>query len=77
MKKHIVIIALALTSSANPGAVLAQTTTATATAELNIRSGPGPQYPSVGLIASDDATIVDGCLQGSKWCQVNYEGVSG
>lgn len=77
MKKHIVIIALALTSSANPSAVLAQTTTATATAELNIRSGPGPQYPSVGFIASGDTTIVDGCLQGSKWCQVNYEGVSG
>lgn len=77
MTKHIVIIALALTSSAIPGAVLAQTTTATATAELNIRSGPGPQYPSVGFIASGDTTIVDGCLQGSKWCQVNYEGVSG
>lgn len=77
MKKHIVIIALALTSAAIPGVVLAQTTTATATAELNIRSGPGPQYPSVGFIASGGPTIVDGCLQGSKWCQVNYEGVSG
>jgi uncharacterized protein YraI len=77
MKKHILIIALALTSAAIPGVVLAQTTTATATAELNIRSGPGPQYPSVGFIASGDTTIVDGCLQGSKWCQVNYEGVSG
>lgn len=77
MKKHLVIIALALTSAAIPGVALAQTTTATATAELNIRSGPGPQYPSVGFIASGDTTIVDGCLQGSKWCQVNYEGVSG
>lgn len=77
MKKHIVVIALALTSSAIPGAVLAQPASATATAELNIRSGPGPQYPSVGFIASGDTTIVDGCLQGSKWCQVNYEGVSG
>ncbi|SFV38774.1 Uncharacterized conserved protein YraI [Devosia crocina] len=77
MKKHFALIALALTSVAVPGTALAQTTTATATAELNIRSGPGPHYPSVGFIAAGDTTLVDGCLQASKWCQVNYDGVSG
>lgn len=50
---------------------------ATATTDLNIRSGPGPQYEVVGTIAASDSANVDGCLQDSKWCQVTYNGVTG
>lgn len=75
------IIALAtvaaLAGTAFAGTAVAQTTSATATAELNIRSGPGPQYPSVGFIAAGDSAAVDGCLQNSKWCRVTYDGVTG
>ncbi|MFD2646847.1 DUF1236 domain-containing protein [Devosia albogilva] len=67
--------ALATTAFAVPA--FAQTVSATATADLNIRSGPGPQYASIGFIASGDSTIVEGCLDGSKWCRVSYDGVSG
>lgn len=78
MKKQIVLIAFAALSSAGfSGVALAQTTTATATTELNIRSGPGPHFPSVGFIAAGGSTMVEGCLQGSKWCRVNYDGVVG
>lgn len=66
-----------LATGALTGMAFAQATSATATTELNIRSGPGPQYASVGFIASGDTTAVDGCLEGSKWCRVNYNGVQG
>jgi uncharacterized protein YraI len=52
-------------------------TSATANVDLNIRSGPGPQYPPVGVIAGGDSVTVDGCIQGSQWCQVSHNGTTG
>ena len=58
------------------GAAMAQTAV-TATTDLNIRSGPGPQYPVVGAISIDGQATLNGCLENSKWCQVEANGVSG
>ncbi len=55
----------------------AHAASATATADLNIRSGPGPQYASIGFIAAGDSAEVEGCLDASKWCRVSYNGVQG
>lgn len=78
MKKIATLATAAILASAALGGVaFAQTASATATADLNIRSGPGPQYASIGFIASGDSTMVDGCLEASKWCRVDYEGVQG
>jgi uncharacterized protein YraI len=52
-------------------------TTATATATLNIRSGPGPQYGVIGVINDNGQAVVTGCIQGSLWCQVSYNGEQG
>lgn len=51
------------------GVALAQTS-AIATTDLNVRAGPGPQYPVIGLIAAGEGAALNGCLEGSKWCQV-------
>lgn len=69
----------ALVTTGFVGAAFAQSATAsvTATADLNIRSGPGPQYGSVGFIATGGSATVDGCMEGSKWCRVTYDGVTG
>lgn len=48
-----------------------------ATTDLNIRQGPGPQYPVVGVIAADGQAQLEGCAQGSKWCMVSYDGAQG
>lgn len=78
MNKHIALITIAALSVPSlSGAALAQTTTATATTELNIRSGPGPQFPSIGFIAAGGTAAVEGCLEASKWCRVTYDGVTG
>jgi uncharacterized protein YraI len=61
---------------AAPSAAFAETT-ANATADLNIRAGPGPQFPIVGVINAGEATMVTGCLQGSKWCTVSHSGAQG
>jgi uncharacterized protein YraI len=52
-------------------------TTATATTALNIRSGPGPQYSVIGVINDNGQAVVTGCIQGSLWCQVSYNGEQG
>lgn len=52
-------------------------TVATATTALNIRSGPGPQYSIIGGIRDRGQTTVIGCIQGSLWCQVSYNGRQG
>ncbi|MFN3546447.1 MAG: DUF1236 domain-containing protein [Mesorhizobium sp.] len=50
---------------------------AIATTDLNIRSGPGPQYEVIGSIGASQATTVNGCLQGSRWCEVSHNGTTG
>ncbi|UJW86489.1 DUF1236 domain-containing protein [Devosia sp. SL43] len=78
MNKLLTFVTVAVMStSAMVGVTLAQSASATATADLNIRSGPGPQYGSVAFIATGDSADVEGCLEGSKWCRVTYNGVSG
>lgn len=52
-------------------------TIGTATTALNIRSGPGPQYPVIGAIATRGQAVINGCIRGSLWCQVSYGGTQG
>ncbi|TCU17209.1 DUF1236 domain-containing protein [Rhizobium sullae] len=51
--------------------------TATAINDLNVRSGPGPQYPSVGVATRGSPALLDGCIQGSRWCRVDVNGMRG
>jgi uncharacterized protein YraI len=48
---------------------------ASATTDLNIRSGPGPEYQVIGVIPSGAPVDVLGCT--GSWCQVNYAGRAG
>jgi uncharacterized protein YraI len=63
--------AAVIAGSLVPSAVLAATV-AVATADLNIRSGPGPEHPVIGAIPSRGQATITGCIQGSLWCQVAY-----
>jgi len=42
---------------------------------LNVRSGPGTNYPVVGALQSGETVDVQGCT--GCWCQVNFSGGSG
>ncbi|MBE9638164.1 DUF1236 domain-containing protein [Salipiger mangrovisoli] len=50
---------------------------ASATTDLNLRSGPGPQYAVESVIPSTAEVDVQGCLQDAEWCEVSYQGTSG
>lgn len=55
----------------------AAATIATAVTPLNIRSGPGPQFPVIGAISIGAQAVITGCIEGSQWCQVTYAGRQG
>ena len=55
----------------------AAATQATAVTDLNLRAGPGPQHEIIGVIAGQDKADVEGCLDASNWCKVNYDGQEG
>jgi uncharacterized protein YraI len=48
-----------------------------AATDLNVRAGPGPQYPVIGVIGAGQGTTLRGCLEGSKWCSVADSGGDG
>ncbi|QDC10157.1 DUF1236 domain-containing protein [Oceanicola sp. D3] len=73
MFKKLTLSAAALCVAATP-MLAAQ---ATATTDLNLRSGPGPEFEVIGVIAGLDQAEVEGCLDGGAWCEVTYDGQTG
>jgi uncharacterized protein YraI len=76
MKTKFLVSAATCAMLALTGTAMAQTAVV-ATTDLNIRSGPGPEYPVIGAIAIDDQAMLGGCIEGSKWCQISYAGAEG
>ncbi len=54
----------------------ADTAVAAAT-DLNVRAGPGPQYPVVGVLGAGQSATLRGCLANSKWCTIAEAGGEG
>ena len=76
MRNNLMISAAAAALLSFPVSALAQSSVA-ATTDLNVRGGPGPQYPIVGMIGAGEATTLNGCLENSKWCAVATTGGEG
>lgn len=45
------------------------------TADLNVRTGPGTQHPSVGVIRGGSTAEVGRCFDG--WCEIAWGGLRG
>jgi uncharacterized protein YraI len=43
-----------------------------ATANVNIRTGPDIDFPSIGVIPEGDPIRVQGCLRDESWCDVKW-----
>lgn len=69
MRTQTLFAATAATLLSLGGAAFAQSSVTAAT-DLNIRSGPGSNYPVVGVLGSGQSTALKGCLADSKWCSV-------
>ena len=58
------------------GAAMAQESVFAST-DLDVRSGPGREYPVVGLIGADREAMLLGCHESSGWCEVETGSVVG
>jgi uncharacterized protein YraI len=47
------------------------------TTNLNVRAGPGTQYPAVAVFPTGARVDVIGCTSGFGWCDVQAQGVRG
>jgi uncharacterized protein YraI len=47
------------------------------TANVNVRTGPDTDFPSVGVIPEGDAVEIAGCLRDESWCDVVWAGNRG
>ncbi len=74
--KKLVTLAAAGTMLAFGGAAFAQTSVQ-ATTELNVRAGPGSNYPVVGVLAAGQSATLQGCLKNGKWCSIAEAGGQG
>lgn len=66
------LIAITLTpapaSASSPGYV---------TTNLNVRAGPGTQFPAVAVFPPGARVTVIGCTSGFGWCDVSAQGIRG
>lgn len=44
---------------------------ATTATDLTVYSGPGTEYPSVGIATRGSSAVLDGCLDGENWCRID------
>ncbi|MBZ9952682.1 DUF1236 domain-containing protein [Mesorhizobium sp. BR1-1-15] len=58
------------------GAAMADTPVSAIT-DLNVRAGPGPQYPVIGVLAAGQSATLNGCIENSKWCTIAEAGGQG
>ncbi len=47
------------------------------TANVNFRTGPDTEFPSLGVIPEGDDIYVEGCLRDESWCDVRWDGDRG
>jgi uncharacterized protein YraI len=74
--KRILFPAVAGALVAMSGAALADTAVSAIT-DLNVRAGPGPQYPVIGVLAAGQSATLNGCIENSKWCTIAEAGGQG
>ena len=74
LKRNILLAGAVLLAS---GGLAQAEMMATTINDLNVRSGPGPQYPAVGLATRGSTAVLDGCIEGSRWCRVDVNGMRG
>jgi uncharacterized protein YraI len=67
--KTLLIPAVAGALVAMTGAAVAETAVS-ATTDLNVRAGPGPHYPIVGVLGAGQSATLTGCMANSKWCTI-------
>ena len=77
MKRLLAVVGLALAAAvpmATPAAAQSQGWVVT---NVNMRSGPGTEYPPILVVPAGAPVTVFGCLEGYGWCDVAFEDARG
>src|SRR4029079_3021451 len=69
--RRILFPAVAGALVAMSGAALADTAVSAVT-DLNVRAGPGPQYPVIGVLAAGQSATLNGCIENSRRCALAH-----
>lgn len=74
LKRNLLLAGMVLIGSAG----LAQAEmSATTASDIEVRSGPGAEFPTVGVATRGSEATLDGCVEGSRWCRVDVNGMRG
>lgn len=77
MPKRLLIAVAMLVPLLVGGEALAAQPVAVAIADVNLRAGPGTQYPAVAMIPYGDSVSLFGCMSGFTWCDVAWGNARG
>ena len=72
-----ILIALSLLFALAAAPASASEPVSVATADVNLRAGPGTQYPIVTTIPYGSSVSLYGCTAGVTWCDVGWAGERG
>lgn len=74
LKRNLLLAGFVLVGSAGLAQAEMSATTAT---DIEVRSGPGAEFPAVGVATRGSEATLDGCIEGSRWCRVDVNGMRG
>jgi len=74
LKRKLLLAGVVVLSSAGLAQAEMSATTAT---DIEVRSGPGAEFPTVGVATRGSEATLDGCVEGSRWCRVDVNGMRG
>lgn len=74
LKRNLLLAGLVLVSTA--GLARAEMVATTAS-DIEVRSGPGAEFPKIGVATRGSEATLDGCVEGSRWCRVDVNGMRG
>jgi len=77
MKRYIGAVGAALFAMTMVPAMASAATPARVVTDLNVRAGPGTQFPAVTVFPRNSRVNVIGCTRGITWCDVSGRGVRG
>jgi uncharacterized protein YraI len=70
------LLAAGVILAASAGLAEAQMS-ATTMSDIDVHTGPGTQYPTVGTATRGSEAMLDGCVAGSHWCRIDVNGMRG
>ena len=77
MKRFVGAVGAAIFAMTMVPTMASAATPARVVTDLNVRAGPGTQYPAVTVFPRNSRVNVIGCTRGTTWCDVSGRGVRG